>query len=62
VLREKDSETHVVWKGFVGLRTHLKGVLERSTQEAVNAHQELQLQVKGTTKNVAAMQAWFTMF
>jgi hypothetical protein len=32
-------------------------VLENSTQEVVATHQKLQLQVKGTTENITAMQA-----
>jgi hypothetical protein len=39
------------------MRTHLEGVLERSAHKGVNAHQALQLQVQGTTENVAAMKA-----
>jgi hypothetical protein len=41
VMQDKDADTPMVWKDFVGLRNHLEGVLERSTQEAMNAHQEL---------------------
>jgi hypothetical protein len=41
VMHDKDADTPVVWKDFVGLHNHLEGVLESSTQEAVNAHQEL---------------------
>jgi hypothetical protein len=62
VMQDKDADTPMVWKDFVGLCNHLEGVLESSTQKAVNAHQELQLQVKGTTKNIIAMQAQFTTF
>jgi hypothetical protein len=57
VMQEKEVDTTMVWKDFVGLRTHLEGVLESSTQEAVNAHQALQLQVQGTTENITAMEA-----
>jgi peptidoglycan hydrolase CwlO-like protein len=52
----------MVWTDFVELRNHVEGVFESSTQEAMNAHQELQFQVKGTTKNITAMQAQFTTF
>jgi hypothetical protein len=38
VMQEKDADTPMVWKKFVGLRTHLEGVLESSTQEAVTTH------------------------
>jgi hypothetical protein len=62
VMQEKDADTPVVWKDFVGPRNHLEGVLESSTIEAVNAHQALQLQVQGITENVTAMQAQFTLF
>jgi hypothetical protein len=62
VMQEKETDTPVVWNDLEGLRTHLEGVLERSTHEGVNAHQALQLQVQGTTKNVTAMQAQFTTF
>jgi hypothetical protein len=41
VMQEKDGDTPVVWTDFVGLRTHLEGVLERSTADAMNAHQQL---------------------
>jgi hypothetical protein len=47
----------MVWKDFEGLRTHLEGVLESSTQEVVNAHQALQLNVQDTTETIIAMQA-----
>jgi hypothetical protein len=57
VMQEKDGDTHVVWIDFVGLRTHLEGVLERSTTDAVNAHQQLQFKVQGTADTIQAMQA-----
>jgi hypothetical protein len=41
VMQKKDADTLVVWKDFEGLRTHLEGVVEISTQEAINAHQAL---------------------
>jgi hypothetical protein len=50
VMQDKDADTPMVWNDFVELHNHLEGVLESSTQEALNAHQELQVQVKGTTK------------
>jgi hypothetical protein len=62
VMQEKEADTPVVWNDLDGLRTHLEGVLERSTLEGVNAHQALQLQVQGTATNVAMMQAQFTTF
>jgi hypothetical protein len=62
VMQEKEADTPVVWTDFVGLRTHLEGVLENSPQEAVNAHQTLQLKLQGTTETVQAMQAQFTTF
>jgi hypothetical protein len=62
VMQEKEADTPVVWNDLEGLHTHLEGVLERSAHEGVNAHQALQLQVQGTTENVAAMQAQFTTF
>jgi hypothetical protein len=37
VMQEKDGDTPVVWTDFVGLRTHLEGVLDRSTADAVTA-------------------------
>jgi hypothetical protein len=61
-MQEKDGDTLVVWTDFLGLRTHLEGVLERSTADAVNAHQQLQFKVQGTTDTVQAMQAQFTTF
>jgi hypothetical protein len=61
-MHEKEADTPVVWNDLEGLRTHLEGVLERSALEGVNAHQALQLQVQGTTENVATMQAQFTTF
>jgi hypothetical protein len=30
VMQEKEADTPVVWTDFVGLRTHLEGVLENS--------------------------------
>jgi hypothetical protein len=54
--------TPVVWTDFVGLRTHLEGVLDRSTADAVNAHQQLRFKVQGTADTVQAMQAQFTTF
>jgi hypothetical protein len=62
VMQEKEDDTPVVWKDFVGLCTHLDGVLEHSTQEVMDAHQQLQLQVKGTSENITAMQDQFTTF
>jgi hypothetical protein len=56
-MQDKDADKPVVWKDFVGLHNHLEGVLESSTQEVVDAHQQLQLQVKDTTENITAMQA-----
>jgi hypothetical protein len=41
VMQEKETDTPVVWNDLEGLRTHLEGVLERSTHEGVNAHQAL---------------------
>jgi hypothetical protein len=46
VMQEKDGDTPVVWTDFVGLCTHLEGVLDRSTVDTVNAHQQLQLKCK----------------
>jgi hypothetical protein len=41
VMQEKDGDTLVVWTDFVGLRTHLDGVLECSTVDTLNAYQQL---------------------
>jgi hypothetical protein len=60
MMQEKEADTPVVWNDLEGLHTHLEVVLERSALEGVNAHQALQLQVLGTAKNVATMQAQFT--
>jgi hypothetical protein len=62
VMQEKDGDTPVVWTDFVGLRTHLKGLLDRSTADAMTAHQQLQFKVQGTADTVQAMQAQFTTF
>jgi hypothetical protein len=62
VMQEKEANTPVVWNDLEGLRTHLEGVLECSAHEGVNGHQALQLQVQGTTENVATMQAQFNTF
>jgi hypothetical protein len=47
IMQEKEADTLVVWNDLEGLRTHLKGMLERSAHEGINAHQALQLQVQG---------------
>jgi hypothetical protein len=62
VMQKKDADTHVVWKDFDDMRTHVEGVLESSTQEAVNVHQALQLKVHDNTENIIAMQTQFTTF
>jgi hypothetical protein len=51
-MQEKDGDTPVVWTDFVELRTHLEGVLEHSTADTVNAHQQLQFKVQETTDTV----------
>jgi hypothetical protein len=61
-MQEKDGDTPIVWTDFVGLCTHLEGVLDHSTADAVTAHQQLQFKVQGTADTVQAMQAQFTTF